>query len=443
MSDPLRAVIVAVGSEMLTPTRTDTNSLFVTEVLNGLGIDVAYKAIVGDDRDELTDAVSRALGRHRILVLTGGLGPTDDDLTREVVASHLGLPLDEDPAIVEAIRARFAARGLAMPEVNRRQAMVPRGARVLENPRGSAPGLLIEAGDRVIAMLPGPPREMRPMMSGAVRDRLVAHAGGRRLLRRALRVTGRSESRVDERVHPLYRAWLGWQPRIDTTILASPGFVELHLSTQVDDEPAGAGALDRAVGELSDALGPDVVSPDGASLEQALGSLLRARAWRIALAESCTGGLATSRLTDVPGSSDYVDRSWVVYSNDAKRDLLGVPEAMLAQHGAVSEPVAMALADGALARTQAQVAVAITGIAGPGGGSEQKPVGMVWIAVALSEPRETRTALCRFLGGREMVKTFAAVTALDLVRRRLLDAPWDIDWIWRRAADSTDAPSHR
>jgi nicotinamide-nucleotide amidase len=443
MSDPLRAVIVAVGSEMLTPTRTDTNSLFVTEVLNGLGIDVAYKAIVGDDRDELTEAVSRALGRHRILVLTGGLGPTDDDLTREVVASHLGLPLDEDPAIVEAIRARFAARGLAMPEVNRRQAMVPRGARVLENPRGSAPGLLIEAGDRVIAMLPGPPREMRPMMSGAVRDRLVAHAGGRRLLRRALRVTGRSESRVDERVHPLYRAWLGWQPRIDTTILASPGFVELHLSTQVDDEPAGAGALDRAVGELSDALGPDVVSPDGASLEQALGSLLRARAWRIALAESCTGGLATSRLTDVPGSSDYVDRSWVVYSNDAKRDLLGVPEAMLAQHGAVSEPVAMALADGALARTQAQVAVAITGIAGPGGGSEQKPVGMVWIAVALSEPRETRTALCRFLGGREMVKTFAAVTALDLVRRRLLDAPWDIDWIWRRAADSTDAPSHR
>jgi nicotinamide-nucleotide amidase len=435
MSDPLRAVIVAVGSEMLTPTRTDTNSLFVTEVLNGLGIDVAYKAIVGDDRDELTDAVSRALGRHRILVLTGGLGPTDDDLTREVVASHLGLPLDEDPAIVEAIRARFAARGLAMPEVNRRQAMVPRGARVLENPRGSAPGLLIEAGDRVIAMLPGPPREMRPMMSGAVRDRLVAHAGGRRLLRRALRVTGRSESRVDERVHPLYRAWLGWQPRIDTTILASPGFVELHLSTQVDDEPAGAGALDRAVGELSDALGPDVVSPDGASLEQALGSLLRARAWRIALAESCTGGLATSRLTDVPGSSDYVDRSWVVYSNDAKRDLLGVPEAMLAQHGAVSEPVAMALADGALARTQAQVAVAITGIAGPGGGSEQKPVGMVWIAVALSEPRETRTALCRFLGGREMVKTFAAVTALDLVRRRLLDAPWDIDWIWRGAAD--------
>jgi nicotinamide-nucleotide amidase len=443
MSDPLKAVVVAVGSEMLTPTRTDTNSLFVTEVLNGLGIDVAYKAIVGDDRDELTDTVSRALERHRVLVLTGGLGPTDDDLTREVVASHLGLPLDEDPAIVEAIRARFAARGLAMPEVNRRQAMVPRGARVLENPRGSAPGLLIESGDRLIALLPGPPREMRPMMSGAIRDRLAALAGDRRLLRRALRITGRSESRVDERVQPLYRAWQAWQPRIDTTILASPGFVELHLSTQVADESAGTSALDHAVGALSDALGPDVVSTDGASLEQTLGTMLRTRAWRIALAESCTGGLATSRLTDVPGSSDYVDRSWVVYSNDAKRDLLGVPEAMLAQHGAVSEPVAAALAEGALARAQVQVALAITGIAGPGGGSEAKPVGMVWIATALSEPRETRTALCRFLGGREMVKTFAAVTALDLVRRRLLDAPWDIDWIWRRATDSADAQRRR
>ncbi len=433
MTDPLKAVIIAVGSEMLTPTRTDTNSLFATEVLNGLGIEVAYKAIVGDDREELAAAVSLALERHRAVILTGGLGPTDDDLTRDVVASHLGLALDEDPAIVESIRARFAARGLAMPEVNRRQAMVPRGARVLENPRGSAPGLLIEAGERIVVLLPGPPREMRPMMSGAVRDRLARLAGGRRLLRRSLRVTGRSESRVDERVQALYREWLAAEPRIETTILASPGFVELHLSTQVSDETAGTRALDAAVEALTDRLGPDVVSTDGAPLEQVLGTMLRARGWRIALAESCTGGMATSRLTDVAGSSDYVDRSWVVYSNDAKRELLGVPEALLAEHGAVSEPVVRWLAEGALTRADAHVAVGITGIAGPGGGSEEKPVGMVWIAVALADPRETRTALCRFLGGREMVKTFAAVTALDLVRRRLIDAPWDIDWIWRRA----------
>jgi nicotinamide-nucleotide amidase len=443
MTAPLKAVVIAVGSEMLTPTRTDTNSLFVTEVLNALGIDVAYKAVVGDDRAELAASLEQALERHPILILTGGLGPTDDDLTREVVAAHLDLTLDEDPVIVETIRARFAARGLAMPEVNRRQAMVPRGARVIDNPRGSAPGLLIDAGDRIVALLPGPPREMRPMMSGPVRDRLLLLAGERRLLRRVLRLTGRSESRVEERVQPLYRGWLAADPRIETTILASPGFVELHLSTQVSDPSAGARALDDAVGLLTATLGADVISTDGASLEQTLGTMLRERKWRVALAESCTGGLATSRLTDVPGSSDYVDRSWVVYSNEAKEDQLGVPASMLREHGAVSEPVARALAEGALARSQADVGVAITGIAGPGGGTEQKPVGMVWIAVALSDPQETRTALCRFFGSREMVKTFAAVAALDFVRRRLLDAPWDIDWIWRRATGGADAQGHR
>jgi nicotinamide-nucleotide amidase len=443
MNAPPKAVVIAVGSEMLTPSRTDTNSLFVTEVLNALGIDVAYKAIVGDDRAELASSVEQALERHRILILTGGLGPTDDDLTREVVAAHFDLPLEEDPAIVESIRARFAARGLAMPEVNRRQAMVPQGARVIDNPRGSAPGLLIDVDDRVVALLPGPPREMKPMMSGPVREHLLPLAGERRLLRRVLRLTGRSESRVEERVQPLYRGWLAAEPRIETTILASPGFVELHLSTQVSDETAGARALNDAVLSLTATLGADVVSTDGASLEQTVGTMLRDRGWRIALAESCTGGLATSRLTDVPGSSDYVDRSWVVYSNAAKHDQLGVPESLLAEHGAVSELVAQALAEGALARSQADVGVGITGIAGPGGGTDEKPVGMVWIAVAVSKPRETRTALCRFLGGREMVKIFAAVAAIDFVRRWLLDAPWDIDWIWRRAADAADAQGHR
>jgi nicotinamide-nucleotide amidase len=433
MSDAIKGVVLAVGSEMLTPTRTDTNSLYITEVLNGLGIDVAYKSVVGDEAEELAASVALALARHPLLILTGGLGPTDDDLTREVVAGYLGLPLEEDAAIVETIRARFAARGLAMPEVNRRQAQVPRGARVLENPRGSAPGLLIEHGDRIIVLLPGPPREMRPMMSGAVRDRLAAFAGGRCLLRRLLRVAGRSESRVDEQISGIYRAWQSRQPRIDTTILASPGFIEVHLSTQVTDEARGHQALDEAVRTLADRLGPDIISPDGGSIEEAVGQMLRARGLRIALAESCTGGLATSRLTDVPSSSDYVDRSWVVYSNDAKRALLGVPEELLAAHGAVSEPVARALAEGALERSAAQVGVGITGIAGPGGGSEEKPVGMVWIAVATAIPRETRATVCRFLGGREMVKTFAAVTALDLVRRQLMAAPWDIDWIWRRA----------
>lgn len=434
----LKAVVIAVGSEMLTPIRTDSNSLFVTEVLNGLGIDVAYKTVVGDSFEELATAVSGALARHRVLILTGGLGPTDDDLTREVVAAQLGLELAEDPAIVETIRARFATRGLAMPEVNRRQAMVPHGARVIDNPRGSAPGLLIESEDRIIALLPGPPREMRPMMSGAVRDRLAVMAGERRLLRRTLRLAGRSESRVEERVQPIYHRWLTDEPRIETTILASPGFVELHLLTQVVDEAAGRRALDEAVAALTKAAGADLVSSDGSSLEQVVGGLLRERGWRIALAESCTGGLATSRLTDVPGSSDYVDRSWIVYSNASKHELLGVPQALIAEHGAVSEPVARSLAEAALSRSGADVAVGVTGIAGPGGGSEEKPVGTVWIAVALARPRDTRAARCRFLGGRELVKTFAAATALDLVRRRLLDAPWDSDWIWRATDAQTD-----
>lgn len=431
MSEALKAVILAVGSEMLAPTKTDTNSLFITDTLNGLGIEVAYKAVIGDDRAELGAQVELALERHPILILTGGLGPTDDDVTREAVADRLGLPMREDPVLVESIRARFAVRGLAMPEVNRRQAMVPEGATVLANPRGSAPGLLIEHRGAIVALLPGPPREMRQMMSGAVRARLLALAGPRRLLRRLVRVAGRTESRVDELANPVYRTWLQQSPPIDTTILASPGSIELHLSMQATDAVQGAAALDVAVQALRTRLGPDVVGVEGESLEQAVGQLLRARGWRIAFAESCTGGLATSRMTDVAGSSDYVDRSVVVYSNEAKTDLLGVPAALIEAHGAVSEPVVRAMADGLLARSRAQVAVAITGIAGPGGGSDEKPVGTVWIGAAFAEPRDTRAAVCRFLGGRELVKTFAALTAIDLVRRRLIDAPWDVDWIRR------------
>lgn len=426
-----KAVILAVGSEMLSPTRQDTNSLYITDVLNQLGIAVAYKSVVADNLAELQAQIHHAVSRHHVLIITGGLGPTDDDLTREAVAGQLGLPLREDAGLVDVIRARFAARGIPMPEVNRRQAQVPEGATVLHNPRGSAPGLLIDWAGAVIAALPGPPREMQPMMNGPVRERLAAFAGGVRLMRRILRVAGRSESRVEELAQPVYSAWLKEAPPIETTILATPGFIELHLSTQVTREAEGAAALAAAVGQLEGRLGADIVSTDGQTVEQVVGDMLRARTWRIALAESCTGGLAASRLTDVAGSSDYVERGYVVYSNRAKTELLGVPDALIAEHGAVSESVARAMADGALAHAAADVAVAITGIAGPGGGTEDKPVGTVWMAVALASPRETRTLRCRFLGSRELIKTFAAVTALDLVRRRLLDADWDLDWARR------------
>ena len=412
------AAIIAVGSELLTPEKTDTNSLYITQVLNDLGIAVAFKAIVGDNRDELTAHVAHALSRHRVLILTGGLGPTDDDLTREVVAAHLNLPLEEDPSIVVTMEKRFAARGWKMPANNRRQAQVPRGATVLANPHGTAPGLWIEHGDAVIALVPGPPREMKPMIDGDVRTRLAARAGDVRLHRRMLRVSGKGESMVEEIVQPIYSRWLTDQPPIETTILASLGQVELHLVTQSRDDAAANAALDRAVAQLATALGADLVSTDGTTLEAVVGHLLRSRGWWVALAESCTGGLATSRLTDVPGSSEYVERSVVAYSNRAKIELLDVPERLIAEHGAVSEPVALAMAAGMRKRAGVNVGVGITGIAGPGGGTEQKPVGTVCIAV---DGRTSRVRTFKFPGGREMVKAISANWAIDMLRRHLLE----------------------
>lgn len=416
---PFDAAIIAVGSELLTADKVDTNSLYITQVLNDLGIAVAAKAIVGDHRAELTAHVAHALRRHRVLILTGGLGPTDDDLTREVVAAHLDRPLLESPAIVDALERRFASRGWPMPAINRRQAMVPRGAAVLDNPNGTAPGLWLEHDGAVIALLPGPPREMKPMMDGEVRARLAALAGATRLFRRLIRVSGKGESAVEEVVQPIYSRWLAAHPPIATTILAGLGQVELHLSLQSADAPSAAASLERAVAELTQALGRDVVSTNGAGLEAVVGELLLARGWRVALAESCTGGLATSRLTDVPGSSGYVDRAVVAYSNAAKVALLGVPAALIDAHGAVSEPVAAAMAEGIRDRAGVDIGVGITGIAGPGGGSDAKPVGTVCIAVAGAE---TRVRTFRFPGGREMVKALSANWAIDLLRRSLLES---------------------
>jgi nicotinamide-nucleotide amidase len=420
MANGLTAAILAVGSELLTPHKTDTNSLYVTEVLNDLGIAVAYKAIVGDNRAELTAHVAHALARHRVLILTGGLGPTDDDLTREVVAEHLRLPMDEDPAIIEAIEQRFASRGWKMPAVNRRQAQVPRGALVLQNPNGTAPGLWIAHADRVIALLPGPPREMKPMMDGDVRRRLSDIAGTVRLHRRLVRVSGKGESAVEEIVQPIYSQWLNQSPPIETTILAGLGQVELHLVLQHHDAALAAASLSLAVQSLADALGPDLVSTNGSALEAVAGELLLSRGWWVAFAESCTGGLATSRMTDVPGSSGYVERSVVAYSNRAKTELLDVPADLIAEHGAVSEPVALAMAAGIRRRAGVDIGVGITGIAGPGGGSDLKPVGTVCIAVAGGSESKVRTF--RFPGGREMVKAMSANWAIDMLRRFLIKA---------------------
>jgi nicotinamide-nucleotide amidase len=417
MADGLSAAILAVGSELLTPHKSDTNSLYITEVLNDLGIAVAFKSIVGDNRGELTAHVAHALARHPILVLCGGLGPTDDDLTREVVAEHLGLTLREDPTIVDAIERRFASRGWKMPANNRRQAQVPSGAVVLANPHGTAPGLWIEHGDSKIALLPGPPREMKPMMDGEIRRRLSALSGDVRLYRRLIRVSGKGESLVEEIVQPIYSRWLEQTPRIETTILAGLGQVELHLVAQSKDAAHASVSLDAAVSQLTQALGEDLVSTDGTVLEAVAGDLLRKRGWWVAFAESCTGGLATSRMTDIAGSSEYVERSVVAYSNRAKTELLDVAPELIAEHGAVSEQVAIAMAAGIRKRAGVNVGVAITGIAGPGGGSEHKPVGTVCIAV---DGGESRVRTFRFPGGREMVKAMSANWAIDMLRRYLI-----------------------
>lgn len=414
-----RAEIIAVGSEMLLPDRTDTNSLFITGLLNQAGIEVNAKSIVGDHLETLASVFGQALARADLVVLTGGLGPTDDDMTRDAVAQVLGRGMTESEAIVRAIRERFERRGMAMPDINRRQARVIDGAEVLANAFGTAPGQWIERDGQVVVLLPGPPRELKPMFEQVFADRLVARASEERLHRRTVRIIGRSESHAEEALRPLYAEWAGRTPAVAATILAARGMIELQLSARSVDPAAGDASVERAVHEVAAAFGPDTLSTDGRTLEEVIGDLLRSRGARIALAESCTGGLAAVRLTEVPGSSEYVERGIVAYSNATKVQLLGVPEAMLAEHGAVSEPVALAMAEGARRSAGVDVGLGITGIAGPAGGTDAKPVGTVVVAVAGPGDRmRVRTLLLP--GGRAQVRLFSSSAALDMVRRALL-----------------------
>jgi nicotinamide-nucleotide amidase len=412
-----RAAILAVGSELLTPFRVDTNSLFIIEQLELLGIEVAYKVAIGDDRDELAAAVRAALARVDLVICSGGLGPTDDDVTRDVVADVLRRRLVEDTRITERIRARFASRRLEMPEINRRQAMVPDGAQVIDNVNGTAPGLWIEDGARAVLLLPGPPRELRVVMAEIVDRELGGRAPGISLARRTVRITGRTESHTEEAVQSLYGVWARAPVPVAATILAALGQVELHLSARNASRERAEAAVEEAAQQVVDRLGLDAFSHEGRLLEEVVGGELLARRFRIAIAESCTGGLIASRLTDVAGSSRYVHAAVVAYANAAKTELLGVPNTLIEEHGAVSEPVAAAMAEGVRARADVEVGVGVTGIAGPGGGTPNKPVGTVAIAVVL--PGLARSRLFAFHGGREQVKFQASQAALDMVRRLL------------------------
>jgi nicotinamide-nucleotide amidase len=412
------AEILAVGSELLTPLRIDTNSLYLTGQLNEMGIDVRNKGVVGDDPGDIRARVLTALERADIVITSGGLGPTGDDLTRESVAEALGLPLAEDATVLAAIRKRFEQRRLQMPDGNRRQADVPAGASVLANPNGTAPGLWIETNGKILVLLPGPPRELQHIFQADVRPRLLSRSGnsGARVLRRVLKITGRAESLVDDVARPIYAPLVSASVPIETSILASPGQIELHLSARGTDIYGMERALQEGVDRLAAALAPVVFSTDGRALERVVGDALLANGMRIAVAESCTGGLLGGRLTEVPGSSAWFAGGVIAYDNTVKTRELGVSADLLSVHGAVSEPVARAMAEGVRQRFGTDLGVSITGIAGPDGGSDEKPVGTV--AIALAGP-SARARVFRFAGDRPMIRQQSVLAALDLVRQAL------------------------
>ena len=410
----LTAEIIAVGSELLTPFRTDTNSLWLTDKLNGVGIEVKLKTVVGDDDARLEETIRDALKRSTCVVVTGGLGPTEDDITRKIAARALGRRLALDDRVLEDIRAKFMHWGRKMPEINARQAMVVEGAEVLDNPNGTAPGMYIEHEGRVVILLPGPPREMKPMFESLVLPRLAAKAGDVRVVRRVLRVTGMGESAVDERIAPIYTQYKNPQ----TTILFNQSEIEVHLTAQARTEAEAELLLDGLAGQIEERLGDAVFAFRGEMMEEVVGLRLAVSGFTIAVAESCTGGLVAHRLTEVPGSSSYFMEGVVTYSNEAKTRLLGVPEELIAAHGAVSAEVAEAMAEGVKARAGTDFGLSVTGIAGPSGSTPEKPVGLVFIA--LSDDAHTQHRRVMLPGDRHLIRWRASQAALDLLRRRLI-----------------------
>jgi len=410
----MKAEIIAVGSELLTPDRLDTNSLFLTAELNGIGIEVVRKTVAGDDRDLLTEVFREALGRVELIIASGGLGPTQDDLTRETVAELLGRKLKRNDAIVRAIEARFRSFGRVMPDTNVRQAMVPEGAEILDNPRGTAPGLWLDDSGHIIVLLPGPPRELKPLFREQVLPRLERRASGVRLHQREIRVTGLGESHVEQRILPVYQRY----PEVTTTILAAPGETQIHLRLWTDDSQHAKKTLEAIVQGFQIALSDRIFSEDGRSLEEVVAEELNLNNATISAAESCTGGLLAQRLTSIAGSSSYFLGGVVCYSNELKTIWADVPQEMILAKGAVSAEVAVALAEGIRRRVGSTLGVGITGVAGPGGGSEEKPVGTVHVAISHAAGVKERGM--RFPGERENIRWQASQAALDMVRVHFL-----------------------
>jgi len=414
----VNAEIIAVGSEMLTPFRQDTNSLYLTEKLNSLGVEVAFKTIVGDNLKDIVRVTKTAMSRADILLFSGGLGPTEDDLTREAVAQTLGLHLRRDPEIIEAIERRFTEHGWKMSPNNVKQADVISGATVLPNANGTAPGQWIggrsDGKEKIVVLLPGPPHELKALFENAVLERLRAKVPNQFLAARVLKITGMGESACDARVAPIYKRFTD----VDTTILAAPGEIQLHLRTKGKSEEAADNRLDELVALIEEELGDNVYSDNGDSLEQIVSYFLQMRDATLAVAESCTGGLVAERLTSVSGSSRYFIGGAVVYSNQLKTQLADVPADLIDVYGAVSEHVARALAEGIRKKCGTSLGLGVTGVAGPTGGTAEKPVGLVFHALASESGTEVvkRT----FPGDRARIRWSASQQALDMVRRKLM-----------------------
>jgi nicotinamide-nucleotide amidase len=408
----MRIELITSGTELMLGQVLNTHLGFLSDELGGLGLEIARHTTVPDG-PAIREALGEAWARSRVVFLTGGLGPTTDDLTRDIIAEMFDAPLEHHPEIVAAIRAYFTARGLEMPGAVEVQAMVPRGARVLPNRHGTAPGFHWTQGERHLFCLPGPPRELVPMFRDSVRPVLVGLVPeGAPLLRAQFRIAGLGESMVQEKIG----ARLATVEGLDVGYCARPGEVDLRLTTR------SAADLERASDWVRETFGMSIYATGSGTMEETVVRLAREAGVTLTVAESCTGGLVAHRLTNVPGASAVLGRSWVVYSNEAKQEELGVPEDLLAAHGAVSGPVARAMAEGALRRSGAGLAVAVTGIAGPAGGTPEKPVGTVWFGLAWSGPGGPGASVLHktLVPERMTFKNMASQTALDLLRRHLI-----------------------
>jgi nicotinamide-nucleotide amidase len=416
------AEIIAAGSEMLTPFRQDTNSLFLTAGLNDLGVTVAFKTIVGDNLQHLTDAARIAVHRADIVIFSGGLGPTEDDLTREAVAAALGLTLHRSNELLTNLYKRYAARRIVMPPNNTKQADVLEGAEVLDNPNGSAAGqflaLDVDGHRKIVILLPGPPKELKPLFDTLCKPRLAALLPPRYLAKRLLRIALIPESQVDARTAPIYKQY----EDIETTILAHSGEIQLHFLCSKPTQAEAEARVNELTGAIEQEMDDAIFSAQGESLEEVVLLMLGLRHLSLASAESCTGGLLAERLTAVPGSSRYFLGGAVVYADHLKTLFAGVPEEMIQTNGPVSDPVARALAEGIRERTGAALGIGITGIAGPGPGApgpdETKPIGLVYIAVANSLGIQVKEL--HLQGDRERIRWWASQHALEMVRRSLL-----------------------